>query len=155
MSILDTLKKKVGGGGKKKESTPKEAKATEKKAVVKNDAPKKAPEAEKKVSSSKDSKKAATYAPKSRAEDVLLRPHITEKASELEQRGVYVFAIDKRAGKNDVKSAIISIYGKTPSKINIIKLPSKNVVSRGKRGVKSGVKKAYVYFPKGVTIEVM
>ena len=137
MAILDTFKKK------------KDAKKDE----VKE--PKKAVSAKKETKKVEKKAKVATYTPKADLESVLLRPHVTEKAAILAESNVYVFQIDPRAGKRDVRAAISSIYGVVPAKISIVNLPSKNVISRGKRGVKSGKKKAMVYLKKGDSIEVM
>ena len=50
-------------------------------------------------------------------------------------------------------NAIKAFYKVTPEKINIVRNPSKTVFVRGKKGVKSGVKKAYVYLKEGDKIE--
>jgi len=133
MAILDSFKKKKV---EKKDDAKKAKAATPVKKETKKD-------------------KAPTYTPKANLEHVLLRPHVTEKSAILAEKNVYVFQIDPRAGKRDVRAAISSIYGVVPAKISIVKLPSKNVISRGKRGVKSGKKKAMVYLKKGDSIEVM
>jgi len=86
---------------------------------------------------------------------VLKRPRITEKASYLSEASVYVFDVSDRASKRDVADAMRFYYKAEPLKVNMIAIPSKNVVVRGKRGVKSGGKKAYVYFEKGTTIEII
>ena len=86
---------------------------------------------------------------------VLRRPRITEKASLLSEMSVYVFDVDTRASKRDVMNAIRFYYKAEPTKVNMIKVPSKNIIVRGKRGVKSGGKKAYVYLKKGDTIEII
>ncbi len=61
----------------------------------------------------------------------------------------------KDAGKAQVSKAVSEIYKVEPVKVNIVKNPSKRVFVRGKKGVKSGVKKAYVYLKKGDKIEVI
>lgn len=87
-------------------------------------------------------------------ERVLLRPRITEKASINAENNVYVFDIDSRANKIQVKRAIKNIYKVDAEKVNIITVPSKNVISRGRRGVKTGGKKALVHLKKGDKIEL-
>ena len=42
-----------------------------------------------------------------------------------------------------------------PTRVNIAKIPSKRTLSRGKRGVKKGGKKAYVYLKEGDKIELI
>lgn len=85
---------------------------------------------------------------------VLLRPRITEKANNLVNNGnVHAFEIDASATKAQVAGAVKAFYKVTPEKINIVRNPSKNVFVRGKKGVKAGVKKAYVYLKEGDKIE--
>ena len=87
--------------------------------------------------------------------DIILRPRITEKATDLSQNNVHVFEISSTANKNAVKLAFAKIYKIVPVKVSIVKNPAKNVVVRGKRGVKQGVKKAYVYLKEGDKIETI
>ncbi len=86
---------------------------------------------------------------------VLIRPHITEKATVNSEKSVYVFEIDKRSNKLEVIKAIKEIYKVTPTKVTTVTIPQKNVVVRGKRGKKASYKKAYVYLKKGETIEIV
>ncbi|MEK7182298.1 MAG: 50S ribosomal protein L23 [Patescibacteria group bacterium] len=85
---------------------------------------------------------------------VLKNSRITEKATDLSQNhNVYVFEVDKNTNKREISKAIKTFYNVTPEKIRTIKIPSKNVISRGKKGVKSGGKKAYIYLKKGDKLE--
>lgn len=84
---------------------------------------------------------------------VLLRPRITEKATLLGEGNVYTFDVAKSANKALVALAIQSLYKVKPIKVNIITVPSKNIIVRGRPGVKSGGKKAMVYLKKGEKIE--
>lgn len=68
---------------------------------------------------------------------------------------MYVFEVERRANKTLVKNAVKDLYKVDPIKVNIINSPSKNVTSRGIKGVKSGKKKALVYLKKGDTIEII
>ncbi len=87
---------------------------------------------------------------------VLRHARITEKASERQAAGVYVFDIDVSATKRDVMQAIKKLYSVTPRKIAVVTVPRKNVRSArtGKSGVKGGGKKAYVYLKSGETITI-
>lgn len=80
--------------------------------------------------------------------------HITEKASVVSEKGVYVFQVEKGATKSSVAKQIISAYKVTPIKVNIVNSKPKKVISRGKVGQTRGVKKAYVYLKKGDTIDI-
>jgi large subunit ribosomal protein L23 len=84
---------------------------------------------------------------------VLLRPRVTEKASVLAEKNTYVFEINPRANKQDVAAAVTYAYKVTPQKVRIVNLPRKRVFSRGKLGMQSGVKKAFVYLKQGDKIE--
>lgn len=83
---------------------------------------------------------------------IIKNPRITEKASILSGNRAYTFNVDKSATKNEIKKAIEVLYGKTPSKINIVSIKEKKVFRRGAIGVKKGGKKAVVYLKKGDTI---
>ena len=85
---------------------------------------------------------------------VIVQPHITEKAGVLaENANTYTFEVTPRATKATISKEIVALYKVTPMKINIVKTPRKNVIIKGKRGVKSGIKKAYVMLKKGDKIE--
>ena len=85
---------------------------------------------------------------------IIKRPRTTEKSGiQAETQGIYTFEVTAKANKKSVAKAVNEIYKVVPVKVNIVNLPSKNIVSRGKKGVKSGVKKAVVYLKKGDKIE--
>jgi len=86
---------------------------------------------------------------------ILVRPHITEKATRSSESSVYVFEIAKAASKLDVLHAMKEQYKVTPVKVTTVTIPAKATTVRGKRGTKSGYKKAYVYLKKGETIEII
>lgn len=86
---------------------------------------------------------------------VLIRPHITEKATVKSEANVYVFEIDPKSTKEAVKKAFVEKYKISPVKISTTTIPAKNVFVRGKRGKKSGYKKAYIYLKKGDKIETL
>ena len=86
---------------------------------------------------------------------VLIRPHITEKASLKSESSVYVFEIAPRATKPQVVKAFEEKYKISPVKVSTVTIPAKNVFVRGKKGKKSGYKKAYIYLKKGEKIEII
>ena len=85
--------------------------------------------------------------------NILIRPHITEKATMSANSSVYVFVVDPKATKGQVQKAFVEKYKMTPTKITTVTIPAKVVVVRGKRGTKSGYKKAYVYLTRGQKLE--
>ena len=91
------------------------------------------------------------------AAEILLRPRITEKATlGIEQR-VYVFEVDPRANKKEVARAVREIFSVEPRKVNIVRMRPRRFVSRlrGRRGIRAGYKKAYVYLDKGASLDIM
>lgn len=89
---------------------------------------------------------------------VLRKPRITEKSTIIpETLNAYVFNIDPRATKGDVKAAIIDAYKVAPIKVNILKIAKKATERRKarsvKKGFKGGGKKAYIFLKKGEKIE--
>mgnify|MGYP001564388003 CR=1 FL=1 len=88
--------------------------------------------------------------------NVLLRPRITEKAAlSADKFRVYVFEVAKNATKKSISASVHDAYGVKPEKVRVASIPSKQVFVRGKKGVKSGGKKAYVYLKEGDKIELM
>ncbi len=69
--------------------------------------------------------------------NILIRPHITEKATV------------------SAEKSFKEKYKLSPVKIKTVTIPAKNVFVRGKKGKKSGYKKAYIYLKKGEKIEVI
>lgn len=91
-----------------------------------------------------------------KAKSVLLRPRITEKAAiAADKNNVYVFEVVKTANKDSIAASVKAQYKVTPVKVRVANIPAKKVFVRGKRGVKSGGKKAYVYLKKGDKIELI
>lgn len=86
---------------------------------------------------------------------VIVRPRITEKAAYLSMNNGYAFEIAEWASKDQVKKAVAAIYKVTPIRVRVLRLPAKQVVVRGKKGTKSGVKKAYVFLKEGDKIELI
>lgn len=87
---------------------------------------------------------------------VLLRPHITEKATDLSEHSVYAFEIHRSANKMQVRQAVEKLYKVKPLKIAVINEKPKYTRSQrtGRTEVKEhGMKKALVYLKKGDKIE--
>ena len=93
-----------------------------------------------------------THLPKDVA-SVIIKPRVTEKAAALTEANVYTFDVTNRADKKTVAAAIKLIYKVTPTSVAIVKVQPKNVIVRGKVGVKQGGRKAYVTLDKKDKIE--
>src|SRR3989344_7556378 len=88
--------------------------------------------------------------------NVLLRPRITEKAAiSADKSNVYTFEVAEGATKKSISASVHDVYGVKPIKVRVGVIPAKRVFVRGKRGVKSGGKKAYVFLKKGDKIELI
>ncbi len=84
---------------------------------------------------------------------LIKNPRITEKASFHAEQNIYTFDISDDANKTELKKAIFALYKVHPTKINILRVKEKHVISRGVKGVKTGGKKALVYLKEGDKIE--
>lgn len=88
--------------------------------------------------------------------NVLKGPRITEKAAiAADRNGVYVFEVASNATKKSISDSVKESYKVTPVKVRVANIPEKKVFVRGKRGVKVGGRKAYVYLKKGDKIELI
>ena len=90
---------------------------------------------------------------KAKYASTLIRPRVTEKASFLLESNINTFEVASSATKGEVMKAVQAYYKVLPVKIRMVRNPAKKVFMRGKKGVKAGVKKAYVYLKKGDKIE--
>ncbi|OHA18338.1 MAG: 50S ribosomal protein L23 [Candidatus Taylorbacteria bacterium RIFCSPHIGHO2_01_FULL_46_22b] len=87
---------------------------------------------------------------------ILQNPRVTEKVTFLaEKDNVYTFNVTADATKQTVSELITRLYKVHPTKVHILPVPSKRVFVRGKRGVKRGGRKAYVFLKKGEKIELV
>jgi len=84
---------------------------------------------------------------------IIKNPRVTEKASFNAEQNVYTFDIAVNANKTEIKKAIFSLYKVKPTKVNVLSVPRKSVMSKGKIGVRGGGRKALVYLKKGDKIE--
>jgi len=57
--------------------------------------------------------------------DIIKRPVITEKTSDFMEMNKYVFEVDTRSNKTEVKLAIEKIFAVKVKKVNVIKMPAK------------------------------
>ncbi|MBU1046364.1 50S ribosomal protein L23 [Patescibacteria group bacterium] len=87
-------------------------------------------------------------------ERILVRPRVTEKATISAEDNVYVFDVAIDSNKIQIKEAIKHLYNVEPVKVNIVSIPAKKIVYRGKKGVKARGKKAYVYLKEGDKISI-
>lgn len=145
MSLFDFYKKK-----------PSSAKATkgEKKEEKK-------PAEEKKVVEDKEKEKTKIVPKLKKGKEtpqlyrILKSPHVSEKATDLAEKGKYVFKVFPEANKTEIKKAVKSLYGVDVLSVNIIKIPPKKRRLGKISGFKKGYKKAIIKIKKGQKIEIL
>ena len=86
--------------------------------------------------------------------DVIRRPVITEKAMKSSEHNQVVFLVDVNATKTDVKKAVESVFGVKVVSVNTLRQQGKQKMFRGRKGVRSEVKKAIVTLAEGQSIDV-
>ena len=87
------------------------------------------------------------------ARDILIRPLITEKSTQLMEEGKYVFVVAKKANKIEIAKAVAEVFNVKVANVNTVNVSGKlNRMGRfvGKR---SDYKKAIVKLAPGETIE--
>lgn len=86
---------------------------------------------------------------------IIKHPVITEKATLLANENKYVFCVDKKATKSQIKRAVEVIYKVNVEKVYIINVPKKRKRYRFFiEGFKSGYKKAIVKLKQGEKIAI-
>ena len=85
---------------------------------------------------------------------VLRRPLITEKNSQLQVQGKYVFEVADEANKNQIKQAVEKSFKVDVIAVNIITVPSKQRRLGRHQVLTSPWKKAIVTLKPGDTIEL-
>ncbi len=90
--------------------------------------------------------------------NILLRPIITEKSSfHSSKLNQYVFEVDRKASKPQIKEAVEKLFDVTVLRVNVINVPAKRSRRARSRRLlvrRSGYKKAIVTLAAGNTIDV-
>lgn len=88
------------------------------------------------------------------AHDVIKKMIRTEKGSELMTQNKYVFQVNVRANKIEVKQAVEDVYNVKVGDVNIMNVRGKKRKVRFREGMTSSWKKAIVTLKPDNTIEV-
>jgi large subunit ribosomal protein L23 len=96
-----------------------------------------------------------TVATKGFSYEAVKQPHISEKATYLAEDGQYVFVVDSRSNKQEIKKSIEGIYGVNVLSVNLIKIPAKKRRLGRTEGFRKGYKKAIVTIKEGQKIEII
>ena len=86
---------------------------------------------------------------------ILKNVHITEKATELAEKGQYIFKVFENANKQEIKKVVESVYHVDVVSVNIINIHRKRKRLGKSIGWKQGYKKAIVKIKKGQEIEIL
>ena len=84
--------------------------------------------------------------------DIIFAPIITEKSASMEENGTYVFNVDARANKTQIKQAIEKAFNVKVEKINTLNVHPKTKRVGRYTGKTNRYKKAIVKLAKGDTI---
>ena len=88
--------------------------------------------------------------------DVVEKPHLSEKATDLAKKhNKYIFIINKNTNKTEIKKSIEGIYSVDVMSVNIIKIPKKKRRLGRIEGFKKELTKAIVTVKEGQNIEIL
>ena len=86
--------------------------------------------------------------------DIIFAPVITEKSASMEEKNTYVFKVDVRANKTQIKQAIEKAFGVKVEKINTLNVNPKTRRVGRYTGKTNRYKKAIVKLAEGHTISL-
>lgn len=86
--------------------------------------------------------------------DIIIRPIISEKTTELMEQNKYVFEVARKANKHMVKKAIKDLFEIDAEQVNILNVRGKNRRLRFRVGKRAAWKKAIVTLTAGQKIEI-
>jgi large subunit ribosomal protein L23 len=143
MSIFDRFKKDKEAVSKKSQA-PKRKVASSKLKV----------ESGKKTKAKSTTKKKAVSMLSYAATSTILAPVVSEKSAQLADSNVLVFKVAKTANRVQVRNAFRELYKVTPLRVNIINNRGKRVRFGRVEGKRSDWKKAMIFLPKGVNVDI-
>ena len=86
--------------------------------------------------------------------DVIVAPHITEKATLLSEQNAVVFKVAQTATKPQIKAAVEALFGVDVTGVNTITTKGKTKRWKGRPYTRSDVKKAVVTLADGQSIDI-
>ncbi|MAH05371.1 MAG: 50S ribosomal protein L23 [Alphaproteobacteria bacterium] len=86
--------------------------------------------------------------------NVILAPHITEKATMALENNAVVFKVTIDATKPEIKAAVENLWGVKVKAVNTVVTKGKTKRFKGIMGKRSDFKKAYVTLEDGQSIDV-
>lgn len=85
---------------------------------------------------------------------LIKKPIVSEKAFAFTGIGKYVFMVEPRATKPEIRKAVEKLYGVHVIQMNIVRLPGKPKRAGAKYSIQGAHKKAVVTIRKGETIDI-
>ena len=85
--------------------------------------------------------------------EILISPIITEKTVNLQKESKYVFKVDSRATKAEIKKAVEDAFGVTVTRVNTVRVKGKTKRLGRFEGKTSSYKKAIVFLKPGERIK--
>jgi large subunit ribosomal protein L23 len=86
--------------------------------------------------------------------DVIVAPHITEKATLVSEHNAVVFKVARDASKPEIKAAVEALFNVSVKSVNTIVTKGKTKRWKGKPYTRSDVKKAVVTLAEGQSIDI-
>lgn len=86
--------------------------------------------------------------------DVIVAPHITEKATLLSENNAVVFKVAPDATKPQIKAAVEALFGVKVKGVNTLTQKGKTKKWKGRPYTRSDVKKAVVTLVEGQSIDI-
>ena len=87
-------------------------------------------------------------------EQILIEPVLSEKANLLREEGKYVFKVDPRANKTQIKEAVSRLFKVHPVSCTVMRVGGKPKRQRSRPGYTSSWKKAIVKLAKDEKISI-
>ena len=87
-------------------------------------------------------------------EQILIEPVLSEKANLLREEGKYVFKVNPKATKTQIKEAVRSLFNVHPVSCNVMVVGGKPKRQRSRPGYTSSWKKAIIRLPKDEKIGI-
>ena len=86
--------------------------------------------------------------------DVIVAPHITEKATLASEHNAVVFKVARDASKPEIKAAVEALFSVNVKSVNTIVTKGKTKRWKGRPYTRTDVKKAVVTLAEGQSIDV-
>lgn len=86
--------------------------------------------------------------------DIIIRPVLSEKSTDIAEQNKYVFRVSLKANKHQMKKAIKEIFNVEPVSINVMRVRGKEKRVRYRYGFTPSWKKAIITLKPGDKIEL-